>query len=195
MRIKEYLESIKEENDKTLTKIRKILTNKWKEVEKVEPAHGVSQYVGLKWIKCIFKDDVKMKSEYKDVEGFHLMPYRIRKADFENAVISGSVGKFIEQETDFSDFDINTGNIHICPNGAWQIVLIVNTGTESKPKLSGPGWRKIICNSDSFKVEYEVKTNYYFPRIDSNDEDIEVNNEKYDDLLKLINDVIKEITE
>lgn len=162
----------------------------------IEDTSGQFQYKGLKWLRCLFNDNVKLKDEYKDdnVVGFHIMPYRIKPEHLKHIVCSDTEHKFKIQNNNFTDYDPKTGNIHICPNGIWQIVLV------KKQPNYGPGF--LETNSKEFNIYERIKPNYYFPRIDSNENDlsahkIELSVDSTNDeaLLKLIQDVINEITE
>lgn len=161
------------------------------------------QYNGLKWYRCLFKADTinRLKPEYKDVVGIHIMPYRIRTENLIGIVSSNkNEHAFNEQSDTFSDYDPDTGNIHICPNDEWQIVLI-----KKNKSGYGPGWadeniESFELNDMSLIQKFKIKTDYYFPRIDTKENDLSVYTRKLsvhckiEELIEFIKDVIKEMT-
>jgi len=173
MEIKDYSSDLKN--------IRKQLN--YDSIGRIRITSGRGQYKGLRWIKCYFKDDCKLKEPYKDVKGFHIMPYRIMPEHVKKAVPSVSQGEFKNQENSFTDYDITTGNIHICPNSKRQLVLLVNNGTEKRPKYNGPGWK---VTPDGKLGTSNIKTNFYFPPIGS---------DSSDDLFDLINSMLEAVKE
>lgn len=166
-------------------------------------AKAGSQYNGLKWLRLELSDKIKtkLKDEYKEVLALHVMPYRINVNDVECAISKDDLktkqekygytkfNEIIKENSDFVDYDPETGNIHKNVNYDYQIVCVMNK------KHYGPKWKKDPNN----KLELEnIKTNWYYPKIDERKENL-CKNFTEDDIIKyvnkLINDVLDEILE
>jgi hypothetical protein len=175
---------------------------------KIITAPGRFQYRGLKWIKCIFNDEaidrIKKLHDPEDdilgyVSGYHIMPYSIKNHALDNLVKSNTSHEFYLQEDDFSDCDLGTGNIHICPNGEWQIVLLSSKNPDAKKKASGPYWNgnvpeKSGADKLSEKDKESINYDYYFPKIKGSEkeESLIVTDEMDDEkLLDRIKDIYK----
>lgn len=148
-----------------------------------KPINPDSQYSDIiYWYHVSFDEKIRKNlcDAYKDIEGFNIMPYQITIADIEKAkaiykskTTKKDIGfrsektfpEMIKDKPEYVDFDDgNSANFHKKPDGNYQIVL-----TSSGP--SGPGWVKTrINNTDDSKSRInKIKTEYYYPRLDSND--------------------------
>lgn len=178
----------------------------------LKPRKGIKQYSGkISWYHVSFGEEIRTKllGEYKDIEGFNIMPYRIYGKDVENAKaafknidakaadkLKNEVASGFRAEKPFNkididkgyyvDFDETTANFHKKGPFEYQIYQIVLTAGGS----SGPGWikDKIKCGDDKDKRISKVKTNYYFPKIESDKTD----DKKYT-ISALISMVMKEL--
>ncbi|MGN0346840.1 MAG: hypothetical protein ACI4DU_06095 [Lachnospiraceae bacterium] len=155
------------------------------------------QYEGLCWLKYRFTPSFQKKEEYQNVIGLHVMPYRIYERHLANIQEASTESPFIKQNTDYSNYDIKSGNIHICPNNEWQIVLIKKTSTQ------GPYWatdEEAHKNGYTLKIGNKfVQEKYYFPRITAGtekDRPLDIFNENDDedeDLISLIKSALDEV--
>ena len=145
---------------------------------------GIDQYSGvIFWYKWTFSPEIinALSERYIDITGIHIMPYRITKdvvkaAKLKGKIVKSKKGKIVEskkvgeffneailQNPEYCDFDSQSGNFHMKPNGKYQVVLVCGRG---------PGWkeRKPIDESENIDDRLKkIKDNYYFPHITSED--------------------------
>lgn len=171
----------------------------------IEIVNGMKQYsnCNLKWIRLYLSNQIKLllKEEYKEVIALHIMPYRINVNDIKSAINKDDLkikqekygyikfNEIININSNYVDYDINTGNIHKKVNYDYQIVCVINN------KQYGPGWKE----KPKDKLELKnIKKNFYYPKIDEREENLCKNfNEKdtTDYINKLIKDVLEKIVE
>lgn len=125
------------------------------------------------WFGFHFVDRDNLKD--KSIIGMHIKPYCVIDDNIDKAKKScTSCHKFNEQDYDFVDLDYKTFNIHKYPNTnnlRFQVVLVQNNGSESKPK-EGPGKKPEGDSIDFFEKNIDlekkkkcIKTDWYFPQI------------------------------
>ena len=155
---------------------------------------GKHYYEDQYWycLKLKPKKDKSENTDYENVVAIHIKPYRINNEDVKRAENGKKknriVDYFYKNNEDFVDYDINSANFHKNTTKMEPQVVLVAEGTSPQ----GPDWKDSpIKNKDGKTVlELEVKTKWYFPRLDEGPSD---KTDKVEELKALISRAIKEI--
>lgn len=132
--------------------------------ESSKPSSGRYQYQGaVFWYNFVLCQSARQRligSEYENVTIIHIMPYRIKKSDFENKSIPNNKANIFKdkilEDPSFMDYDENTGNFHKLvsfEDMEYQIVLAEG---------GGPNWNDEGAPAGTLGA---IKNSWYFPRV------------------------------
>ena len=153
------------------------------------------KYYGHYWF-CLNLDlDKKRTDDYDGVTAIIIKPYRIDKSDVERAVNGRNrkAPKLEDAKSETVYYDNITGNYHkqiksidTIEKIDFQIIL---ANKDNRKKQYGPGWKK-LWSRGAQPTEENIKTEWYFPRLDEKTSD---KTDKVKELKALILRAIKEI--
>ncbi len=143
------------------------------------------QYQGVVyWYNLELSKDNIVKPEYRDLWGFHIMPYCITQNDVKIATKTDYF--FNKKPRQIVDYDPNSGNFHKWPdpsNPQYQVVLIPKQ-KNGVAKARGPGFNKELnLIYGKFIETITVKRDWYYPPIESQKKKAE----NKDSIVSLIN--------